>query len=70
MPYKYSKGFFRCMIAMVLFASAEKVPSTSDLREKRELAEKYEREALRNEDAFMAAHLVSEGYKVIPPDAV
>lgn len=28
---------------------------------------KHQRDALRNEDAFMAAHLVSEGYKVIPP---
>lgn len=28
---------------------------------------KHQREALKNEDAFMAAHLVSEGYKVIPP---
>lgn len=28
---------------------------------------KHQRDALKNEDAFMAAHLVSEGYKVIPP---
>lgn len=28
---------------------------------------KHQRDALKNEDAFMAAHLASEGYKVIPP---
>lgn len=30
-------------------------------------ARKHERDALWNEDAFMAAHLVSEGYRVFPP---